>query len=274
MNLHREYVASFKREYYSVMEVLTLLSLSLIGFIPSYFAVSGLMKVSGLYNLIGEWAWVVTGFFAVILEVLGIAILKQATRVILERYGQHKASISLACGAIYVVNMMLLTTLHELLPDGLKPLSVGLLCLMPVVAYVASGIQESQDKTAFSVEEERRDQVARQREIEDRKAEQDFQIRMMRETAKLERSDSRSKKRSEIVPVGTVLTEEQERNDESGTILGHIERNGYKSLGEISKATTIPKTTVSRIIDGLTADGKLHRIDDNGKVKYELNGWH
>ena len=65
-------VTEFKRGYYSVLEVLTMLAQALIGFIPAYFAIDGLTKVSGL-DVEQIYIKAIVWLFAIILEILGIA---------------------------------------------------------------------------------------------------------------------------------------------------------------------------------------------------------
>lgn len=257
----------FKKNYYNILEVATMLSQALIGLVPAYFAIDGLTKVSGLS--MDEWyIKAIIWLFAIILEILGIAILKQATEAYLSRYGASiPASVPIWCGVIYVGNMILLTTLHNILPESLKPLSIGLLCLMPVVGYVSSGMKGIMDEVDFSENDSRN----RQRQIEDDERKFNHELRMMREKAKLE---NRSKPTVKIVPLERSVTEERSEIDEPGTILERIKMDGYKSYGTLSKETGIPKTTVVRVIGELVEDGKLHRIEDAGKVKFELNGYH
>jgi len=224
-------------------------------------------------NRHGGWtAFVIAGAFSVVLEVLGIAVLKQFTEIMLKRYSARLPLIAIICGVMYVGNMILLTTLHEVLPLAWKPVSIGLLCFMPVVAYVSSGIQEAQDRESISHDVKALDEIRRQREIEDRNNAQEFEIKLIRERARIE--NRRSADRSKVVPPVVIPTEERTRGDDSGTILERIGQDGYTSAGALSRETGIPKTTVYRILSDLTEAGKLHRVDDSGKVSYSLNGYH
>lgn len=260
-------VINFKRKYYDILEVATMISQALIGFIPAYFAIDGLTKISGL--AVNEiHIKVVIWLFSIILEILGIAILKQATEAYLSRYGKNvPAFVPIACGFVYVINMMLLTTAHHMLPKDIKSLSIGLLCLMPVVGYVSASMKSMSDSANFLDS----DELKRKRDIEDQERKFNHELRVMREQ---EKRNNRSKIVPEIVPEKNVPTEKRPQIDESGTILERIKTDGYKSFGSLSKETGIPKTTVVRVITDLVNDGKLYRIEDAGKVKYELNGWH
>lgn len=217
-------------------------------------------------------SWVI----AIVIETLGLT----TTHTALAFHGWNKThsekeqapfGLAVVLAAVYVGATLSLIGVLEAFPElnSYAPL------LFPVLAVVGAVNLAMRGHHNQRVKEEKNLQAEdRQRRFADEDAEKELkrEERRMKMIAKY--APVSFQERSTIVPNGTVLTEERSRNDEAETILGHIERNGYKSLGEISKATTIPKTTVSRIIDGLTADGKLHRIDDNGKVKYELNGWH
>lgn len=260
-------VVEFKRKYYATLEVLSMLSQALIGFIPAYFAIDGLTKVSGL-AMDTLYIKAIIWLFAIILEILGIAILKQATEAYLSRYnGSIPAFVPIVCGVVYVGNMMLLTTLHNVLPENLKAISIGLLCLMPVVGYVSAGMKSVGDEAEISVD----DELKRKREVEDEERKFNQELRLMREKSKIE---NRTTVVPRNVPKTTVPTEERTEIDESGTILERIKTDGYTSYGNLSKDTGIPKTTVVRVISELVNDGKLHRIEDAKKVKFELNGWH
>ena len=271
-------VTEFKKGYYSVLEVLTMLAQALIGFIPAYFAIDGLTKVSGL-DIEQIYIKAIVWLFAIILEILGIAILKQATEAYLSQYGEHiPANVPIWCGVIYVGNMMLLTTLHTILPDEIKALSVGLLCLMPVVGYVSSGMKSMVAEAGLSDEEEEKrqrelaeEERQRKQELQNKEIEMNNKILMMREEAKIAK---RSTVVPKSVPTERSQTVERAETDESGTILERIANDGYKSYGSLSKDTGIPKTTVVRVVSELVNAGKLHRIEDEGKVKFELNGYH
>ena len=282
-------VTEFKKGYYSVLEVLTMLAQALIGFIPAYFAIDGLTKVSGL-DVEQIYIKAIVWLFAIILEILGIAILKQATEAYLSQYGEHiPANVPIWCGVIYVGNMMLITTLHTILPDEIKALSVGLLCLMPVVGYVSSGMKSMVDEAGLSAEEEEKrqrelaeeerqrkwkiedEERQRKQELQNKEIEMNNKILMMREEAKIAK---RSTVVPKTVPTERLQTVERAETDESGTILERIANDGYKSYGSLSKDTGIPKTTVARVVSELVNAGKLHRIEDEGKVKFELNGYH
>lgn len=244
-----------------------MISQALIGLVPAFFAVDGLSKVSGL-DIETGYIKVIVWAFAVIIEILGIAILKQSTETFLAGYkGAIPPWVPISCGIVYVINMILLTTLHNVLPVGLKSISIGLLCVMPVVGYVSAGLKSVSDDVEFSQD----DELKRKREVEDKEREFNQQLRTMREESKLA-------ERTKIVPksyqVERPVTEERIGTDESGTVLGHIEQNKFESFGKVSKATGIPKTTVVRIIGGLVNAGKLYRNEDAGKVSYELNGYH
>ena len=213
-----------------------------------------------------------------------------ATEAYLSQYGEHiPANVPIWCGVIYVGNMMLLTTLHTILPDEIKALSVGLLCLMPVVGYVSSGMKSMVDEAGLSAEEEEKrqrelaeeerqrkwkiedEERQRKQELQNKEIEMNNKILMMREEAKIAK---RSTVVPKSVPVERTQTVERAESDESGTILERIANDGYKSYGTLSKDTGIPKTTVVRVVSELVNAGKLHRIEDEGKVKFELNGYH
>ena len=129
-------------------------------------------------------------------------------------------------------------------------------------------LAEEERQRKWKIEDEERQ---RKQELQNKEIEMNNKILMMREEAKIAK---RSTVVPKSVPVERTQTVERAENDESGTILERIKTDGYTSYGNLSKDTGIPKTTVVRVISELVNDGKLHRIEDAKKVKFELNGWH
>lgn len=313
---YKPYVEKFKISYESIMEVLSTLAQALSGLMPAFFASNFLMEISGLKASMSDfWAIVISGGFAVVLEVLGFAILRKATAVFLSKFnGLIPSWLPIACGVVYVANMMLLTTLHGLLPKSLHPISIGLLCLMPVVGYISNGIQKAEDEAKRALAQEQAEQAERDaiekeqarieadaersrlQKIEDeeraarlaadaKRLEMELEIAKMKAeaeaNAKMERAKARSMKRS----TGTDSTEERGNGTKNGTnngtesdkpkaVFDHIKDKGFTSTDAISNDTGIPKTTVHRILSKLAKEKKIYKIETGEKPTYELNGWH
>lgn len=261
--MYKAYVSVFKIQYYSMQEIAKLLSTALIGLIPAYFAMDKLSELSGLANRIENTyaLWFVLGTFSLILEVLGLSILKQATEVFLAKYQNYTAEISLVCGVIYVINMMLLTVAYLFLPEGYERVSIGFLCFMPVVAYISSAIQEVKDKETLNDSADREYRRKREEEIENRKMDEAFQLKLL-------------KARSATVP--QTVPSEQDRNDFTvGTplpeqIMERFQNKGIVSYGTLADELGVGKTTIKRAIDKLVNDKHLHKEGST----ISLNGYH
>lgn len=149
-------VKTAKRIHYSALQLATMAAVWAMGLVPAYFAINGLLDVSGLQKQLGNAATPTAWVFAIILEIVGTATLKLATEAFIKWYAPDglviPPAIPIACAGVYIVDMMLLTTLHDMLPEGYNKIPIALLCIMPVVANVVGGVRSVQDEASVKHE--------------------------------------------------------------------------------------------------------------------------
>lgn len=183
-------VKTAKRIHYSALQLATMTAVWAMGLVPAYFAINGLLDVSGLQEQLGRAAMPTVWFFAVILEIVGTATLKLATEAFIKWYAPDgliiPPAIPIACAGVYIIDMMLLTTLHDMLPDGYNKLPIALLCIMPVVANVVGGVRSVQDEASATHEHDEAEAAELAKEERKLKLESEAEERKMKIAAELE----------------------------------------------------------------------------------------
>lgn len=298
-------VKTAKRIHYSALQLATMAAVWAMGLVPAYFAINGLLDVSGLQKQLGNAATPTAWVFAIILEIVGTATLKLATEAFIKWYAPDglviPPAIPIVCAGVYILDMMLLTTLHDMLPVGYNKLPIALLCIMPVVANVVGGVRSVQDEASVKHEhdeveaaelakEERR--LKLEAEAEERKLELEAKrlklqaeldiLRADAETrnqAKLNRSVNRSEKdKKQDNHTVTDISDAEDRTisgrlkDRRKKVLLAYQNNPEMSIRECAESIGASKTTVSSDLEWLLNSGIIH-VSKSGKSQTViLNG--
>lgn len=304
-------VKTAKRIHYSALQLATMAAVWAMGLVPAYFAINGLLDVSGLQEQLGNAATPTAWVFAIILEIVGTATLKLATEAFIKWYAPDglviPPAIPIVCAGVYIIDMMLLTTLHDMLPDGYNKLPIALLCIMPVVANVVGGVRSVQDEAGAKHEhdeieaaelakEERKMKLEaeaeeRKLELEAKRLKLQAELDILRadaearNQAKLNRSVNRSINRS-VEQSYTVNTTENEQlnSDSENENVRIVERrkrlliayrdNPTLSMSDAAKLLDASKGTVSSDLKWFT-DQQIIHVEKFGTGKGQsivLNG--
>jgi hypothetical protein len=291
-------VKTAKRIHYSALQLATMAAVWAMGLVPAYFAINGLLDVSGLQKQLGNAATPTAWVFAIILEIVGTATLKLATEAFIKWYAPDglviPPAIPIACAGVYIVDMMLLTTLHDMLPVGYNKIPIALLCIMPVVANVVGGVRSVQDEASATHEhdeaeaselakEERKLKLAadleeRKLKLESERLKLATELEIMRadadarNQAKLNRSTQPKAERTQPVDSEQVAQPVDKSTDRRKKLLLSYKSNPNLSLAEAATQLDVSKQTVANDLKWFTGQSIIH-IEKIGKGQtIVLNG--
>ncbi len=291
-------VKTAKRIHYSALQLATMTAVWAMGLVPAYFAINGLLDVSGLQEQLGRAAMPTVWFFAVILEIVGTATLKLATEAFIKWYAPDglviPPAIPIACAGVYIIDMMLLTTLHDMLPDGYNKLPIALLCIMPVVANVVGGVRSVQDEASATHEhdeaeaaelakEERKMKIAA--ELEERKLKLESErlklaaeLEIMRadadarNQAKLNRSTQPKAGRTQPINSEQSAQPVDKSIDRRKKLLLSYKSNPNLSLAEAAAQFNVSRGTVLNDLKWFTEKSIIHVEKNSNGQSVILNG--
>lgn len=291
-------VKTAKRIHYSALQLATMAAVWAMGLVPAYFAINGLLDVSGLQEQLGRAAMPTVWFFAVILEIVGTATLKLATEAFIKWYAPDglviPPAIPIVCAGVYIIDMMLLTTLHDMLPDGYNKLPIALLCIMPVVANVVGGVRSVQDEAGAKHEhdeieatelakEERKMKIAadleeRKLKLESERLKLQAELEIMRadadarNQAKLNRSTQPKAERTQPVDSEQVAQPVGKSTDRRKKLLLSYKLNPNLSLAEAAAQFKVSRGTVLNDLKWFTEKSIIHVEKNSNGQAVILNG--
>lgn len=267
------FIEKFNTIYYTSLDILMKISVMFAGLIPPYFAISQLIRVTNLAEVVGDTAaWVIGFFFAFMLEIIGVAITKLFVDTLLQNFKQVPQWLAMSAGAIYLVDMMLLAVGSHVLHGDWIYINIPLLVVMPPLGYLSLGVQARKDEESKKLSEDTRFQqslellrINQEADRKNRKLELDYQVKMSKKMS----SDSVQETVQKSVQRDTITVGTSDL-DKKEAILGQIALDNNVSLRKIEKATGIPKSSVAALLSQYVEMGVLKRTERG----YITNGYH